>query len=223
VNGQLRTDAMRKLGSAVIVLLLSCLGGAIGAALWTRTFPRSAFDWGTFLGAVVAAIAAYALANLLGLRDYARRQERDEVSRRFVDEGFDRFGRDIAAAYGRAFSNLYIVNHACSMAMTSSRRAEAILTQLDTEAPVESYESYRITLQIAHLDTVSALITAVADLRDAHEFCCYKTPLVLHHGNLQPEAGDPLYFLRYVRALVKFHKERLQLLRHQVPVAIAAK
>lgn len=38
-----------------------------------------------------------------------RRQERDEVSRRFVDEGFDRLGRELADAYTEAQSRFTLV------------------------------------------------------------------------------------------------------------------
>lgn len=74
-------------------LLVAIAGGIVGALLVVGRSIGHTVDWGTVLAAAIAAVGTYFVTDLLGLRDHARRQARDEMSRRFVDEGFDRLGR----------------------------------------------------------------------------------------------------------------------------------
>lgn len=141
------------------------------------------------------------------------------MSRRLVDEGFDRFGRELTQSYAREFANLTVVNHACIAADTLANRLDEILSSVDPTAPVESYEAYRLTYQLSNLDLVTSLVCAINDIREAHEFACHNAPLLLRRTALVSESRTVV--IEYCRRKCAFHRARLDVLRHQIPVAVA--
>ena len=91
-------------GSTLMAFAAGAASGAVGGAFVLRHSLTSPFDWGEFFGLVFAALIA-ALAAEVVLRGYFRPRERDEVSRRWVDEGFTIVGNLTTSDFGRERTN----------------------------------------------------------------------------------------------------------------------
>lgn len=172
-------NSMVKLGLATIV---SLFGGSVGAWLVIRGAEvQHVLDWGTVIAATVAAVGTYFVTDLLGLRDHTRRQSRDELSRRFVDEGFDRIGRELAAAADAVQANRTQVRAALWAAHFS--RWDVVTSRLATLQQINlaaiDFEAARISSVMASEPLTEAFSAALADLTAARIFFMVQVPSLL--------------------------------------------
>lgn len=138
------------------------------------------FDWGEFLGLTIAACLAL-LAAEIGVQGYFRQRERDEVSRRWIDEGFTVVGRTTTADFERERSNLLV----CKQVIDAARYPDSrpvipeMLADLDRTTPQLGYEHRRLLAMLNEPRITAAFADAYGKLRMAHILFTSQVPAVV--------------------------------------------
>lgn len=179
-----------------VMVLLSVLGGAVGALIVEAGLPAGGtFDWGNFLGLAITAGVAGAVARS-SLRDYHRRQERDEVSRRWVDEGFYRVGRAAGEDYERELTN-WTVCHQLIQGVEAGMTQESLamlLAQIDNKAPTLQFEHRRLIELFSDPRLVKSMGAFYGQLRAAHISFASVIPGLLASASSIPEEKREAFF-----------------------------
>jgi len=186
--------------------------------LLLQLLPDATLDLGTLAAALVAA----AIAWFGGLRDHFKRQERDEVSRRFVDEGLDALGRHLAEAYAREQTNLDAVEIAIAVTAKGDEASlMETLKSLRSDHAGAPFAAYRISMMFPMETFSSAVIQAYGDLRNAHAFSCQQSVAYLRNiVGVIDRAERDRQLLRASEALAR-HRGRIGVLRHLICVSVA--
>jgi hypothetical protein len=214
------------------ILILAVVGGIIAALSGQLIFPNqgpsaaidgTSFNWGAVLGPTVAAALTAYLGLRFGIGAYVQKQERDEISRRFVDEGFDRLGRLLTEEFARSVRNGELASGALKMALEPTMPLDVpchALERLEHKAPVLGFDVYRVARMLVDLDAVMVFGRAYTEMESAHAMFCDEVPEMLKTAR---DAGKriPADILRHTKANVDARLKRLHVLRHAIAPELA--
>lgn len=213
---------MKTVGESFVSMLLGAAGGLLVALIfrWDRV------SLGEPLAALIAVVGAAALGRWFGLGEHIRRQERDEMSRRFVDEGFDRLAASFAEHSARVTENLKIIEYAVIHAQSGDvEKLSQRLATLTAQYPEAGHEAYRLGAVFREHALLPAISVAYADLRKAYIFATRQASHLLSliaEGKKVGLSDEKVQeSLRYVEVLSAAHLKKLAALRDPLLVALS--